>query len=102
MARKKTDQETIDREQEFAALQSDDNAQLSGEKVKVKFFNGPGEDGRDSIPIGHNGKVWLVKREEVVELPVEVLRGMDDSVVTMYGANGEARDVPRFPYQIVR
>lgn len=77
-----------------------DSVVVAAERVKVKFFNGAGEDGRDDVLLGLNGTVLRVKREQVVEIPVPYLHVADCAVQTIYDSvSGEARDVPRFPYQ---
>ena len=77
-----------------------DLAAATAKRVKVKFFNGAGEDGRDDVLLGLNGTVLRVKREQVVEIPEPYLHVADCAVQTVYDSvSGEARDVPRFPYQ---
>lgn len=77
-----------------------DSVVVAAERVKVKFFNGAGEDGRDDVLLGLNGTVLRVKREQVVEIPAPYLHVADCAVQTIYDSvSGEARDVPRFPYQ---
>ena len=71
----------------------------AAKRVKVKFFNGAGEDGRNDVLLGLNGHVLAIKREQVVEIPEAYLKVADCAVQTMYEGNGEAREVPRFPYQ---
>ena len=79
-----------------------DSVVVAAERVKVKFFNGAGEDGRDDVLLGLNGTVLRVKREQVVEIPEPYLHVADCAVQTIYDSvSGEARDVPRFPYQRV-
>lgn len=77
-----------------------DAVAATAKRVKVKFFNGAGEDGRDDVLLGLNGTVLRVKREQAVEIPEPYLHVADCAVQTVYDSvSGEARDVPRFPYQ---
>jgi len=90
---------------EAASQQAEDQAQAqdaaasASKRVRVKFFNGANEDGRDDVLLGLEGKVLRVKREEVVEIPEEYLHVADLAMQTLYDSKGNSRTVPRFPYQ---
>ena len=52
---------------------------LSGKTATVNLFY-DGDKYKDPVPVGINGLVWLVKRGEPVEVPIEVAYVINDSL----------------------
>lgn len=52
---------------------------LSGKTTTVTLFY-DGDKYKDPVPVGINGQLWLVKRGEPVEVPIEVAYVINDSL----------------------
>lgn len=52
---------------------------LSGKTTTVNLFF-DGDRYKDPVPVGINGQLWLVKRGEPVEVPIEVAYVINDSL----------------------
>lgn len=52
---------------------------LSGKTTTVNLFY-DGDKYKDPVPVGINGQLWLVKRGEPVEVPIEVAYVINDSL----------------------
>lgn len=78
-----------------------EEAKKAKRRIRITIHGGSGEDGGSDVPIGVNGTVILVKREEMVAIKPEYLHVLDLAVQTEFykdpktGAVKE-RDVKRF------
>jgi len=75
-------------------------------RVKVRIHNQEGVvGGTADVFVGVNGRGYQIKREEDVELPVEVLHALDNAVMTVVerGDDGNEiqREIKRFAYSKV-
>lgn len=78
------------------------------ETVKI-IFHSAGEQDLNYVPIGHNGRCFYVKKDEVVEFPKYLLTSVVKDAVEwrliQQVINGEIIDtwkpVQRFPYSVV-
>lgn len=66
--------------------------------------NTPG--GKEPVPVGVNGKVYLIQRNMDVPVPIEVMKVLENANKTEYdlGPNGEPinpRDVPSYPFSVM-
>lgn len=66
--------------------------------------NTPG--GKEPVPVGVNGKVYLIQRNMDVPVPIEVLKVLENAKQTEYdqGPNGEPinpREVSAFPFSVM-
>lgn len=95
----------------------DPNARPAGAEAeaprKMVVINIPNQDipgsteGKQPVPVGVNGKVYLIKRGVDVEVPIEVVGVLNDAKRVVYdrGPNGEPINptfVPTHPFTIVR
>lgn len=74
-------------------------------KFKIVIPSGSGAGGSDDVFVGANGRQFLIKRDVEVEVPAEVIDGLNNATMTEYitDENGRMiaeRQVPRFPYQV--
>lgn len=75
-------------------------AGLSGKRKTIVIHQGEGAAGREDVPVGVNGVMYLIKRGKPVEVPTEVVGVLETAVTTVY-ENGEAIDTPRFAFSVV-
>ena len=75
-------------------------AGLSGNRKTIEIHQGEGAAGREDVPVGVNGVMYLIKRGKPVEVPTEVVGVLETAVTTVY-ENGEAIDTPRFAFSVV-
>ena len=80
-------------------------------KAKVKRIRIVLDDNDDIPPTGHpvsvNGRLYILKPNEEMDVPVEVAHVLDLAVmsVPVYGENQKVvgfRDRPRLPYRVIR
>lgn len=73
-------------------------------RVLIQRTDTPG--GADDVPLGCNGKIMLVPRGKLVEIPRRYFESLKNSVKHVYdsleggGMNPVPREVPEFPYQV--
>jgi hypothetical protein len=81
---------------------------LSGKKVTIHIYAQEGPGGKDPVPVGLNGKVWLIPRDKDLKVPAELVGILKDSVQTFLIQDGKdeegnikhrLQDVRRFNYQ---
>lgn len=75
---------------------------FSGKMVRVIINEGTDDMGKEPVDVGVNGKVWRIKRNEEVLIPVEVFGVIKNAVQVSYahGTSGvEERKVHRFSFQ---
>jgi len=77
---------------------------LSGQRVRVTFFEQEGDLGKDAIFAGLNGVAYNIPRGVPVDIPVEVLDIFTSakmrSIETTQAGGQRERDVMRFAYQV--
>lgn len=80
------------------------------EVQKVKTVRIIIDETRDStemqnVPVGVNGRMWIIKRGEEVEVPLEVLEVLDHAVVEktvkLEGGAEVTKKVKRFNYSVL-
>jgi hypothetical protein len=72
----------------------------NAKRVKVKFFNTEGEQGKGIIDVQVNGYPFRIPREVVIELPEWVFPTIDNAIMNVLDPETkETRQVMRFPYQ---
>ena len=86
---------------------SSGNGALSGLTTRIKIFAGTEEGGNHAVFVSHNGTAYLIPRDEVLEVPDELLEILDNAITTITAPNRDGigvltRDVPRYNYQVVR
>lgn len=74
--------------------------------VTIRIPNQESIGGKEPVPVGVNGKVYLIKRDTDVPVPVEVVHVLKNAnrVVFDKGPNGEPINptfVPTYPFSIV-
>lgn len=72
--------------------------------IIIQTQSGPG--GKDPVPVGHNGKPFLIMRDKPVPVPESVISVLQDAKVVEFdkGPNGEPinpRFVPKYSWSIV-
>jgi hypothetical protein len=73
------------------------------ERLCVRFLETSGPGGGDSIVGVHNGMVFSYPRNQEIDVPVAVLKSLEDAYyVEPVSATGAIRRVPKCPYQVVR
>lgn len=75
--------------------------------VTIQINNQPGPGGKEHVPVGVNGKVYLIKRGEPVKVPIEVVHVLENAKTTAYdrGPNGEPinpTDVLKHPFSVLQ
>lgn len=85
---------------------SSGNGELSGETRKIKIFAGTEEGGNHAVFVSHNGVAFLIPRDTIVDVPVELIEILSNAIttITSTSANGigvTTRDVPRYNFQNV-
>lgn len=77
---------------------------LSGDRVRVTFFEQDGPGGKEPVFASLNGFAYHIPRNVQVDLPVEVLAIFDNANETRYEKGKDGADVPRiikrFSYQV--
>lgn len=80
------------------------DASLSGNRVRVTFFEQEGDLGKDAIFASLNGVAYNIPRNMPVEIPVEVLEIFSNAVMnaieTTQDGGQRDRQVMRFAYQV--
>jgi len=81
-------------------------AEAPRKMVMIQINNQPGPGGKEHVPVGVNGKVYLIKRGEPVKVPVEVVHVLENAKTTAYdrGPNGEPinpTDVLKHPFSVL-
>lgn len=73
-------------------------------RLMIQRTEGPG--GADDVPLGCNGKVMLVPRGRIVEIPERYYEVLKNAIKHVYdplpegGLNPVPREVPEFPFQV--
>ena len=80
---------------------------LSGSVTRIKIFASTEEGGNHAVFVSHNGIAYLIPRDEVMDVPDELLEILNNAVTTITSPNRDGvgvitRDVPRFNYQVIR
>lgn len=83
--------------------------EVSGKKIKIMIPNQetPGSSmGKEAVPVGVNGKVYLIKRGIEVSVPEEVVAVLRNANKIQFdrGPNGEPinpTEVPTYPFSIL-
>jgi len=75
----------------------------SNRKVSLTIHKTDGDTGSTHVPVSVNGKTWLIKRGETVEVPafvVEVLRNAVKEIYVQDSVQKEIirREVPSYPF----
>lgn len=80
------------------------DATLSGERVRVTFFEQEGDLGKDAIFAGLNGVAYNIPRGVPVEIPVEVLAIFSEATMNVIETTADGgqreRSMMRFAYQV--
>lgn len=77
--------------------------ELSGKRAKLTIFEQDTDLGKLDVTLGLNGVAYRIKRNMMVDVPVELIGVLRDSVEEVYEANGGQvvkRQRPRFSYQV--
>lgn len=84
---------------------------LDQPRVKIHIMKLDGDTGNDDVYVGVNGKGYLIKRGEDVDVPVEVVEVLKNAVETRYHEQRDPdkpnkvalvrRDVHSYPFSIV-
>lgn len=87
-----------------AVVGTNHDAELSGRKVRVTFFEQEGDLGKDAIFASINGVGYNIPRGVPVDIPVEVLEVFQNAktraVQTTAGGGQSERDIMRFAFQV--
>lgn len=86
---------------------SSGSGELSGNTTRIKIFAGTEDGGNHAAFVSHNGTAYLIPRDEVIDVPDELLEILNHAITTITSPNRDGvgvitRDVPRYNYQIVR
>lgn len=86
---------------------SSGTSELSGNTTRIKIFAGTEEGGNHAAFVSHNGVAYLIPRDEVMDVPDELLEILNHAITTITSPNRDGvgvitRDVPRYNYQIIR
>ena len=77
-----------------------------GTELRVELTIHPAENQPEYVPVSHNGRAILIKREERVQIPYQHFLVLQDAVITetYLGADEKehSRDIPRFNYTVHR
>jgi hypothetical protein len=72
---------------------------------KIIIHKQSGSTGADDVTVSINGKVYLIKRDQEVEVPEAVIDILKNAIKTIYEQNEEnevtARDVLAYPFSVV-
>jgi len=76
------------------------------ETVRVLIHKTANDQGQDTVSIGVNGKVWLLKRGEEIEVPPGVASALKDAVRYEVGYDPSNHSTPvnevqSYPFSIV-
>ena len=74
---------------------------FSGERAMLTIRSDHGDGGKDAVFVSHQGFAFHIPRDKPVNVPIEVVRVLDDAVVTTYtlDAGKEVQsDIPRYSY----
>ena len=85
---------------------SSGNSELSGATSKIKIFAGTEESGNHAVFVSQNGIAFLIPRDQVVDVPVELIEILSNAITTITatapnGIGVTTRDVPRYNFQNV-
>jgi len=74
--------------------------------VRLLIHKTMGDQGQQFVPVGVNGKQWLIKRGEEVEVPRGVAEALKDAVRYEVGydqadQSTPIREVQAYPYSVV-
>lgn len=101
------DEVTVEEKEVLPAPISKEQVETTGrKKVKVLIATSEQAGGDKPVPLGFEGRVMLVPRGEVVEIPVEYFESLKNAVMDHYepqrdGSFSETpRQVPAYPYQV--
>lgn len=75
-------------------------AGIGSKRQKIMIHKGEGDLGKLPVDVFVNGMGYTIKRGVAVEVPEEVVDVLKNAVMTEY-ENGEAIEVPRFPFSIM-
>lgn len=78
-----------------------------GDKVEILIPSTRGDDGKDDVFVGVNGSTFLIKRDEKVRIPVEILEALNNAVQKEYELDkrtDKLREVetPRYVVQVFK
>lgn len=85
---------------------SSGNSELSGDTQKIKIFASTEEGGNHAVFVSHNGIAYLIPRDQVVDVPTELVAILSNAITTITstapnGIGVITRDVPRYNFQNV-
>lgn len=81
---------------------AEDKQTKSEKTVRVTFHASEADGGADDIFVSVNGKAFLLRREEEVDVPEDVLKVLDNAVEVKFDKKMKPRRVKRFPYSVVK
>ncbi len=106
MATKQTKETPADEAKETPTDETMENIDLSHEKtVKIVIHKSETDPKSKVVPVSINGKTWLIKRGEQVDVPLSVLEVLKNASKDTYAQddNGELvkRVVPSYPFSVL-
>lgn len=72
-----------------AAQADGHDATLSGRKMLLNISPGIGKEGREAVPVGLNGRMYLIPRGTPCEVPEEVVEVLNNAVETRFVHEGK-------------
>jgi antitoxin component of MazEF toxin-antitoxin module len=97
---------------EFAGTEDDQVTELNnhgldfcGDKADILIPSTRGDDGKDAVFVGVNGSTFLIKRDQKVRIPVEILEALNNAIQDEFELdkrNDQLKSVktPRFVVQV--